>query len=148
MDKDRLAKLLSLSQSDNDAESLSAIRKANSMLKKEGLTWQQVLGGTQATIRSRQTTGFNMDDVMMDDVIREWSRAMEEAMQGMKPKPPPGQSMNPTHARVRDMIVACMAKNYSTAKMITILDKIKRDEPITHAEEQYVRAIFDVVCKT
>ena len=39
----RIIGLLNLSQSDSDAEALSAIRKANDIVKKNGLTWDLVV---------------------------------------------------------------------------------------------------------
>lgn len=38
-DTDKLVKFLNLTQSDNDHEALAAIRKANEILKKNGITW-------------------------------------------------------------------------------------------------------------
>lgn len=43
MDKGRLIKLLNLTQSDNDNEALSALRKANALLKKAGKAWEDFL---------------------------------------------------------------------------------------------------------
>lgn len=42
-DKDRLAKLLSMTSSDHDAEALAAIRKANALLRLSRKTWADVL---------------------------------------------------------------------------------------------------------
>lgn len=42
-DKDRLIKLLNLSNSDADGEALTALRLANKLLKQADLTWQDVL---------------------------------------------------------------------------------------------------------
>lgn len=44
MDKDRLAKLLSMTGSDHDAEALAAIRKANDLLRMHRKSWADVLG--------------------------------------------------------------------------------------------------------
>ena len=44
LDKDRLAKLLSMTSSDHDAEALAAIRKANDLLRSNRKTWFDVLG--------------------------------------------------------------------------------------------------------
>ena len=143
MDRDRLAKLLSLSQSDNDAEAISAIRKANSMLKKEGLTWQNVLGSVPSSPQRRppETRGFGFDDIMKD-----WMRTMEEAARNMEQKAQPqAQAPDPAHVRVKKMIEQCMAKNYSTAKMMTILEKIKQGKPLAAMDEQYISAIHSVV---
>ena len=43
LDKDRLAKLLSMTSSDHDAEALAAIRKANDLLRLNRKTWFDVL---------------------------------------------------------------------------------------------------------
>ncbi len=43
LDKDRLAKLLSMTSSDHDAEALAAIRKANDLLRLNGKSWSDVL---------------------------------------------------------------------------------------------------------
>jgi hypothetical protein len=44
LDKDRLAKLLSMTSSDHDAEALAAIRKANEFLRLHRKSWSEVLG--------------------------------------------------------------------------------------------------------
>lgn len=46
LDKNRLAKVLALTQSENDAEALAASRKANEIIKGEGLTWPDVFTAT------------------------------------------------------------------------------------------------------
>ena len=43
LDRERLAKVLSLTQSSSDGEALAAIRKANEIIKGENLTWDEVL---------------------------------------------------------------------------------------------------------
>jgi hypothetical protein len=43
LDKERLAKLLSMTSSDHDAEALAAIRKANDLLRLNRKTWFDVL---------------------------------------------------------------------------------------------------------
>ena len=43
---ERVVKCLMMTTSDNDSEALSAIRSANAMLKKEGLTWEKVIQST------------------------------------------------------------------------------------------------------
>lgn len=44
--KDKIVKLLSLTQSDNDHEALSAIRMANKLLKAQDKTWSEFMGVT------------------------------------------------------------------------------------------------------
>lgn len=44
LDRQRLLKLMMMTQSDNDSEALIALRKANSMLKAEGMNWDNILG--------------------------------------------------------------------------------------------------------
>ena len=39
LNRDRLVKMLELTSSDSDAEALAAVRKANGLLKREGLRW-------------------------------------------------------------------------------------------------------------
>ena len=43
MDTQKLVKLLNLSDSSNDGEALNSIRFANSLLKKDKLTWSQLI---------------------------------------------------------------------------------------------------------
>lgn len=43
LDRTRLAKLLALTTSDNDAEALSAMRKANEVVKGQNMTWAEVV---------------------------------------------------------------------------------------------------------
>jgi hypothetical protein len=44
LDKDRLAKLLNLTESEHDGEALSAIRKANELLRLHRMDWPAALG--------------------------------------------------------------------------------------------------------
>lgn len=44
MDKQKIVKLLSLTQSDNDNEALSAIRMANKILRANEMTWDKFIG--------------------------------------------------------------------------------------------------------
>ncbi len=44
LDKDRLAKLLNLTESEHDGEALSAIRKANDLLRQYKTSWPAALG--------------------------------------------------------------------------------------------------------
>jgi hypothetical protein len=48
LDRERLAKVLQLTTSTNDSEALAAIRKANDIVKGEGLTWDEVLVQVEA----------------------------------------------------------------------------------------------------
>jgi len=43
MDNDRLVKLLNLSSSNNEGEAISAIKKANSLLKESNSSWEDIL---------------------------------------------------------------------------------------------------------
>lgn len=56
--KDRILKLLKLTESQNDNEALIAIRAANGLLKREGKTWEQLLtapaGPQRVRIRSQR----------------------------------------------------------------------------------------------
>ena len=49
LDRERLAKLLSMTSSGHDGEALTAIRQANRMLREHGKNWAEVLG----TVRAR-----------------------------------------------------------------------------------------------
>jgi len=53
LDKDRLAKLLSMTGSDHDAEALAAIRKANDLLRLHRKSWPDVLGTATTPIEPR-----------------------------------------------------------------------------------------------
>ena len=46
LDKDRLAKLLSMTSSEHDAEALAAIRKANELLRTSRKTWFDAVGAS------------------------------------------------------------------------------------------------------
>jgi len=48
LDRDRLAKVLALTTSPNDAEALAAIRKANDIVKGADLDWSEVLATQHA----------------------------------------------------------------------------------------------------
>ena len=48
MSQDKILKLLDLTNSENDAEALNAIRKANDVRKKAGLQWEDVFAKSVA----------------------------------------------------------------------------------------------------
>ena len=43
LDREKLAKILALTTSTNDSEALAAVRKANDIVRGEGLSWDKVL---------------------------------------------------------------------------------------------------------
>lgn len=45
-----LVKIMGKTQSDNDAEALAFMRRANTMVKAAGLTWEQLLSGQVRTL--------------------------------------------------------------------------------------------------
>ena len=53
LDKDRLAKLLSMTGSDHDAEALAAIRKANELLRLKKKSWAEVLSDPPPVVAPR-----------------------------------------------------------------------------------------------
>lgn len=55
--REKLIKLLSLSESDNDHEALLAIRTANALKKNNGLTWPAILNSAPA-LSSRRTDPY------------------------------------------------------------------------------------------
>jgi hypothetical protein len=50
VDREKLAKLLALTTSDNDHEALSAMRAANRMLREVGKIWEDVLEGPERVL--------------------------------------------------------------------------------------------------
>ena len=50
LDKDRLAKLLSMTSSEHDAEALAAIRKANELLRGSRKTWFDAVGASTSAL--------------------------------------------------------------------------------------------------
>ncbi|SJZ45800.1 hypothetical protein SAMN02745126_01145 [Enhydrobacter aerosaccus] len=77
LDKDRLAKLLNLTQSEHDGEVLAAIRKANDFLRLHKASWSDALGVVQAPAASA-TTPPQEADIPTDTSNR-----------GAPPAPPP-----------------------------------------------------------
>ncbi len=75
VDKDRLAKLLSMTSSDHDGEALAAIRKANQLLRANGTTWSDVLGTSELALEPPQP---------------EAPRYAPRPAPVMPPQPPPG----------------------------------------------------------
>jgi hypothetical protein len=53
LDKDRLAKLLSMTGSDHDAEALAAMRKANELLRLNKKSWAEVLSDPPPAVAPR-----------------------------------------------------------------------------------------------
>lgn len=58
MDIDKLIKLLTLTQSQNDHEALSAIRKVNSILADNGQTWQSIIGVKNRPAENKKAPGL------------------------------------------------------------------------------------------
>ena len=82
LDKDRLAKLLSMTSSDHDAEALAAMRKANELLRLNKKSWAEVLSDPPPVAAPRP------------EVPRYASRAAP--VPAGPPEPPP------SHQRLRD----------------------------------------------
>lgn len=57
MDKSKIVKLLSLTQSDNDSEALTAIRMANKILKSNEITWDKFMGQEPPSYQTHNTWG-------------------------------------------------------------------------------------------
>lgn len=53
IDRSLLAKMLARTASSSDAESLTALRKANALIMKEGTTWGEILGVERVLVRPR-----------------------------------------------------------------------------------------------
>lgn len=51
MNRDKIVKLLQLTQSPNDFEALAAIRKANEILRRENMDWEKFLAPPQPQYR-------------------------------------------------------------------------------------------------
>jgi len=63
LDREKLAKLLALSTSDNEHEALGCLRAANRMVKAENMTWADVLAGPEKSFRISITrTGEPQED--------------------------------------------------------------------------------------
>lgn len=63
LDFKRLEKLLSLTQSDNDNEALSAVRMANSLLKKSDFVWKDLLVNPNKHPKQNETKFYSDDDL-------------------------------------------------------------------------------------
>lgn len=64
MPQDKILKLLELTKSSNDAEALSAIRKANNIREKAGLQWEEVFAKGISTYKPSDLPPiFNMRPV-------------------------------------------------------------------------------------
>jgi len=53
IDRPLLAKILARTASSSDGEALTAVRKANEHIRKEGTTWAEVLGVDRVAIRPK-----------------------------------------------------------------------------------------------
>ena len=82
LDKDRLAKLLSMTGSDHDAEALAAMRKANELLRLNKKSWFEVLSDPPPAVARRAE-------------VPRYAARPASAPAG-PPEPPPG------HQRLRD----------------------------------------------
>jgi hypothetical protein len=83
LDKQKLVKVLNLTRSSSDGEALSAIRKANSMLDKEGCLWDKVLsqsefGFNRSASEPKNKTSWEDE---LADLIRRAEQAKKKAEQ-------------------------------------------------------------------
>jgi len=83
LDKERLAKLLSMTGSDHDAEALAAARKANEFLRQHHKSWRDVLGLNAPPPEKQQPPGSPR------------TTTPRPATPPRRPEPPPG------HQRLR-----------------------------------------------
>lgn len=159
--RERLVKLLSLTQSSNDNESLSAIRMCNSTLKKMNLTWDQVLSGATYSEPRRQqsqprggTYESQVDDVAkaMEDELRkwwdkQWSSMWEKATEQNSKQ----ASMSDQEIRAETLksILKCQAAGVMTDKLQSIGKALAASQSWTPspAELMYVRAQVDIANK-
>ena len=80
IDRERLIRLLRMTESDRDAEALIAIRKSNQMLKQNGMSWSDVIDlPTPAAPRAASTdwsyaslAGYERSDGIRRSVRREF----------------------------------------------------------------------------
>ncbi|SRR5216683_436322 len=54
LDRERLIKLLNLTESEHDAEALSAIRRSNVLLRRHRTTWAELLAPSQERVQTPQ----------------------------------------------------------------------------------------------
>jgi len=80
-DFNRLKKIMELASSPVDGEALNAIRKANELLVREGLTWTRVLDRSIQIISTFETSaegdGVDLDEA--DDIDSQLERALNNA---------------------------------------------------------------------
>jgi hypothetical protein len=80
IDRERLIRLLRMTESDRDAEALIAIRKTNAMLKANGASWSDVIDGPTPTEPRAASTdwsyaslaGYERSDGIRRSVRREF----------------------------------------------------------------------------
>ena len=71
MDIDKIIKLLNLSQSPNDSEAISAIRKANKIIKDAGLNWGDIILSSQKNVTEN-------DGISIRDKVDELEKRIDE----------------------------------------------------------------------
>lgn len=77
----RILKMLMLTQSNNDAEALLAIRKANKLLKRDELSWEEVFQGRKPKKEAKQKDFFEEEEEEKDDQQAfEWAKEISEDM--------------------------------------------------------------------
>lgn len=135
MDRSKLAKILSLTQSENDHEALSASRMANSLLKKENLTWGQVLGSDAA-----KPSGSKQSD---RDIYEDMFRAAQEEINraARREADRHSQSVGPVEQKIKDI----MSRGTKTDKLQNILRKVQSGQEPTQHEIQYVETIHAIM---
>ena len=85
MDKKKLIKFLNLSQSLNDGEALSSIRKANFLLKEEDFNWEEIIiiSDSLESIIKRQDGEYV---ILHRDLLKEraYSQELTDKIRGLK----------------------------------------------------------------
>lgn len=157
VDRERLLKLLSLIDSDQDGEALAAARKAASMLREAGMGWDEALGlgggsnrkWSHALDLSGQYLAELRRRVAAERQLEQWRRLAqtyqleaERARAGLTANPAPNaKAENAGHPLLDQLLNDRRLSPAARARVEAIATWFRRSKMLTHAEESDLESL-------
>ena len=156
VDRERLLKLLSLIDSDQDGEALAAARKAASMLRDAGIGWDDALGlgggagrkWSHALDLSGQYLAELRRRVAAERQLEQWRRLAqtsqldaERARAGLAMPGSSAKSENTGHGLLDQLLNDRSLSPAARARVEAIATWFRRSKMLTHAEESDLESL-------
>lgn len=162
MDADRFIKVMMLTTSDQDGEALSAIRTANNFLKKNNLTWENVLrSGLSAKPKEENKDGLRRQSPDFTDIFSDifgnndfsafWDRARraEPSSKYQRPEQKPHWTRNFRKDELMALIgrliesAKCDFETMVASSLLALQTRISRTGDMTMTQEVLLRQSID-----